>query len=98
MITSVTRWEKWTEGRGHIEVFPKLCNLRPHEKTNSEVTRIPRLTAAYHKLSEETKGWSDYNKLPEDFSEFSLIRRMLLGADSLVQIPRLRAFETNERR
>ena len=21
--------------RGHIEVIPKLCNLRPHDKTNS---------------------------------------------------------------
>ena len=31
--------------RGHIEVFPKLWNLRPYSKTNGEVTRIPRLTA-----------------------------------------------------
>ena len=30
--------------------------------------------------------------------EFPLIRRMLLGAVSVVQTPRLRAFETNERR
>ena len=30
--------------------------------------------------------------------EFSLIRRMLLGADSVLQTPRLRALETNERR
>ena len=42
--------------RGHIEVFPKLWNLRPYDKTNGEVTRIPRLTAAYRKLREETKG------------------------------------------
>ena len=41
--------------RGHIEVFPKLRNLRPYDKTNGEVTRIPRLTAAYHKVREETK-------------------------------------------
>ena len=27
--------------RGHIEVFPKLWNLRPYDKTNGEVTRIP---------------------------------------------------------
>ena len=32
--------------RGHIEVFPKLGNLRPHDKTNGEITRIPRLMAA----------------------------------------------------
>ena len=38
--------------RGHIEVFPKLWNLRPYDKTNREVTTIPRLTAAYHKLRE----------------------------------------------
>ena len=81
--------------RGHIEVFPKLWNLRTYDKTNP---RIPRLTAAYHKLREETKGWGDFKKLPEEITEFPLIRRMLLGADSVVQTPRLRPFETNERR
>ena len=84
--------------RGHIEVFPKLWNLRPYDKTNGEITRTPRLTAAYHKVREETKGWGDYKKLPEEIPEFLLIRRMLLGAVSVVQTPRLRAFETNERR
>ena len=84
--------------RGHIEVFPKLWNLRPYDKTNGEITRIPRLTTAYHKVREETKGWGDYKKLPEEIHEFPLIRRMLLGAISLVQAPRLRAFETNEKR
>ena len=84
--------------RGHIEVFPKLWNLRPYDKANGEVARIPRLTVSYHKLRKETKGWGDYKKLPEDIPEFPLIRRMLLGADSIVQTPRLRAFETNERR
>ena len=43
--------------RGHIEVFPNLWNLRPFDKTNGEITRVPRLTAAYHKVREETKGW-----------------------------------------
>ena len=84
--------------RGHIEVFPKLWSLRPYDKTNGEITRIPRLTAAYHKMREETKGGDDYKKLPEEIREFPLIRRMLLGAVSAVQTPRLRAFETNERR
>ena len=84
--------------RGHIEVFPKLWNLRPYDKTNGEITRVPRLTAAYHKVREETKDWGDYKKLPEAISEFPLIRRMLLGAVSVVQTLRLRAFETNERR
>ena len=59
---------------------------------------MPRLTAAYHKVREETKDWGDYEKLPEAIPEFPLIRRMLLGAVSVVQTPRLRAFETNERR
>ena len=77
--------------RGHIEVFPKLWNLRPYDKTNGEVTRIPRLTAEYLKLREATKGWDDYKKLSEEIPEFPLIRRMLLGADSVVQTPRLRA-------
>ena len=84
--------------RGHIEVFPKLWNLRPYDKTNGEITRVPRLTAAYHKVREETKDWGDYEKLPEEIPEFPLIRRMLLGAVSVVQTPRLKAFETNERR
>ena len=83
--------------RGHIEVFPKLWNLRPYDKTNGEITRIPRLNAAYHKVREETKDWGDYEKLPEEIPEFPLIRRMMLGAVSVVQTPRLRAFETNER-
>ena len=84
--------------RGHIEVFPKLWNLRPYDKTNGEMTRVPRLNAAYHKVREEKKDWGDYEKLPEAIPEFPLIRRMLLGAVSVVQTPRLRAFETNERR
>ena len=77
--------------RGHIEVFP-------NHKTNGEMTRVPRLVAAYHKVREETKDWGDYEKLPEEIPEFPLIRRMLLGAVSVVQTPMLRAFETNERR
>ena len=82
--------------RGHIEVFPKLWNLRPYDKTNGEITRIPRLNAAYHKVREATEGWGDYKKLPEEIPEFSLMRRMLLGAVSAVQTPRLTAFEANE--
>ena len=49
-------------------------------------------------MREETKDWGDYEKLPEGIPEFPLMRRMLLGAVSLVQTPRLREFETNERR
>ena len=60
--------------RGYIEVFPKLWNLRPYEKTNGEITRVPRLTAAYHKVREETKDWVDYEKLPEAIPEFPLIK------------------------
>ena len=55
--------------RGHIEVFPKLWNLRPYDKTNGEITRIPRLTTAYHKVREETKDQGDYEKLPEEIPE-----------------------------
>ena len=84
--------------RGHIGVFPKLWNLRPYDKANGEITRVPRLTAAYHNVRKETKYWDDYEKLPEEIPKFPLIRRMLLGAVSVVQTPRLRAFETNERR
>ena len=81
--------------RWRIEVFPKLWNLRPYDKTNGEITRSPRLTTAYHKVREETKDWGDYEKLPEEIPEFPLIRRMLFGAVSVLQTPRLRVFETN---
>ena len=43
--------------RGHVEVFPKFLNLRPYDKTKGEMTRVRRLTAAYHKVREETKDW-----------------------------------------
>ena len=55
--------------RGHIELFSKLWNLRPYDKTNGEVTKISRLMASYHNVKEETKDWSDYKKLPEDIPE-----------------------------
>ena len=84
--------------RGRIDVFPKLWSLRPYNKTNDEITRNPRLIASYQKLREKTKSWGDYKKLPVEIPEFPLIRRVLLGADSIVQTPRLRASETNERR
>ena len=84
--------------RGHIEVFPKLWNLKPYDKTNSGITRIPRLTAAHHKVREEMKDWGDYEKLPEEIPEIPLIRRILLRAVSVIQTPRLGVFETNERR
>ena len=41
--------------RGHIEVFPKLWNLRPYDKTNDEITRVPRLTAEYPKVRERRR-------------------------------------------
>ena len=39
--------------RGHIEVFLKLWNLRPFDKTNGEITRIPRLMASYQNVKED---------------------------------------------
>ena len=88
--------ESYRDDLINLEVFPKLWNLRPYDKTNGELTRVPRLTAAYHKVREGTKDWGDYEKLPKTIPEFPLIRRMLLGAVSVVQTPKLRAFETNE--
>ena len=79
-------------------MFQKLWNLRPYDKTNGELTRVPRLTAAYHKVREGTKDWGDYERLPETIPEFPRIRRMLLGVVSVVQDPRLRALQTNERK
>ena len=84
--------------RRYIEVFPKLWNLRPYDKMNVEITRIPRLMIAYQKLKEETKDWGDQKKLPEEIPEFPLIRRRFLGAKSVVHTPRLKASETNKKR
>ena len=75
--------------KGHIELIPKLWNLRPYDKMNGEITKIPRLVASFQKVKEETKDWGVYRKLPEEIPEFPLIRRMLLGADSVVQTPKL---------
>ena len=72
------------EERGHIEVYPNLWNLRPYNKTNGDTTRIPRLLAAYQRVRKELKIWDDFERLHEETPEFSLIRRLLLGGDSLV--------------
>ena len=41
--------------RGHIQVFTKLWKLRPAaDKTNDEITTIPRLLISYQKVKEET--------------------------------------------
>ena len=45
--------------REHIQVFPKLWNIRPYNMTNGKITKIPRLNASYHKLREKMKGWGD---------------------------------------
>ena len=42
------------------------------ERGHIEITRVPRLVAAYHKVREETKDWGDYEKLPEEIPEFPL--------------------------
>ena len=81
--------------RGHLEVSPKLWNLRPSDNKNGETTRFPRLITSYRKVREEAE---DYMRLSEEIPKFQYIDRMLLGADSVVQTPRLKAFETKERR
>ena len=36
--------------RGHPKMFTKLWNLRPYDKTNGEITRIPRLIPSYRNM------------------------------------------------
>ena len=70
--------------RGHIEVFPKLWNLRPYDKTNGEITRVPRLTGSIPQGERRNEGLGRLqDKLPEAIPEFPIIRRMLLGAVSV---------------
>ena len=78
--------------RGHFEVYPKMWKLRSHDKTNGEVSRIPKLLTAYQKLRKETEDWNYFRRLPEEIPEYPLIRRMLVGAESVVQPPIMRVF------
>ena len=71
--------------RRHTEMFPKLWKLRPYDRTNGEITRLPCLIVPYQKMRKETEDWCDYKKLPEEIPQFPLIRWMLLGEDSVVQ-------------
>ena len=82
--------------RGHIEVYQKLWNLRTYDKTKGEMTRNPRVLPAYQGMKKETEDWDDFKKLPEEISQFPPIRALLLG--KVVYNPRLRAYETNERK
>ena len=84
--------------RGHVEVFQKLWSLRPYDKPNDDITITARLVASYQKVRKETEEWRDYKKPTIEILDFPLIQRMLLGADSVVHTPRLRALETNEKR
>ena len=78
--------------------YRKLWNLRPYDRTNKEINRIPLLIVPYQKMRKVTEDWGDNKKLTEKIPEFPLIRRMLIGADSVVHTLRLRVFETNGRR
>ena len=53
---------------------------------------------AYQKLIKETEDWNGFKKLPEEIPEYPLIRRMSVGAESVVQTPRMGASETDEKR
>ena len=79
--------------RGHLEAFPKLWNLRPYDKMNREITRFLRLIASYQNVRKENENWGQYTKRPEKIPKFPLIRRMLLGADSLVHTLRFKALK-----
>ena len=82
-----------------VEVYPKLWKLILYDKTNGKVSRIPRLmTAEYQKLRKETEDGNDFRRLPEEKPEYTLIRRILVRAGSAVQMRKMGAFETNERR
>ena len=47
---------------------------------------------AHQKIRNKTENWNE-----EEIPEYPLMKRMLLGADSGVQSPRLRAYETDGR-
>ena len=47
-------------------------------------------------IREETVDWNDFNEIPEKMPEFSLIWRILLGADSAVYATSFKTLDTNE--
>ena len=49
--------------RGQLALFSKLWNLLSYDKTNGEITRIPRSLAAYQKVKKKTEGWGDYKRV-----------------------------------
>ena len=66
----------------YLPCFARLPDA--YHKTNGDTTRILRLLAAYQRVRKELKIWDDFERLHEEASEFSLIRRLLLGGDSIV--------------
>ena len=59
--------------REHVKVYPKFRNLRPYDKTNREMSRIPILLTAYRKLRKKTKNWNDFRRLTVEIPEQPLI-------------------------
>ena len=53
-MTVINFDDHFRDRMGEVERGP---TIRPCDKTNGEMTRVPRLTAAYHKVREETKDW-----------------------------------------
>ena len=41
--------------RGHIEVFPKLWNLRPYDKTNGEITSVTKIESCQFSEKERSR-------------------------------------------
>ena len=77
--------------------MPKFGLLGPYNKTNGEITSIHRLMTVNQKVRKEGEDWDGFKKLPEDVPAFSLTRELLLGTDSVVHTPRLKASETKEK-
>ena len=79
---SGTECGKWRKNMMKTNVGCKIS-----DRTNGKKNKNPLIVKAYQKARKETEDWNDFEKLPEKISEYPLIRRLLLGADSVVQSP-----------
>ena len=82
MITSVIGWEKWIEAHRGI---PEALELKALQKNERRKHKSSWTDCRISQIERRQERLGDYKKLPEDIPEFPLIRRMLLGADSVVQ-------------
>ena len=87
------------EDLSHVQINPKLWNLRPVKKDSGEAMRVPLLPETYAHVKENQQAWlSGSRPLPDQCPRYPPIRRMLLGVTSPAIAPRIGAARDAEKR